>query len=206
MSKTTFALFFFLLIAIGFFLYIKYENPQSAIMKSLTQTSSAQPVTSDTTLSLTSATQIIQRGQTLSVAIAITNQGLIPSLAQLEVAYDPTVVTALSILPGTFLNKPTIVLQNIRPDLGRISYALKCPTLPNNTVPDCANASSNNLAVMTFLVNAAAAKPQTTISLLPKTVIRSRNGTDLLHKTTGVTLTIAGAALPTASAAAVVHH
>lgn len=194
MSKTTFALLFILLIAIGLFLYIKYENPQNGIMKTFTQTSSTKPLTSDTSLSLTSSTQTPQHRQTITVAIGITNQGLIPSLAQLEIAYDPTVLTALSVLPGTFLNKPTVVLQNIRPDLGRISYALKCPGLP-----DCANASSNNLATMTFLVNATAAKPQTTISFLPKTLIRSKNGTDMLHKTTGITLTILGAVVPDAS-------
>ena len=200
MSKTTIALLILLLLALGGFFYVKYETPHNALIKSLIPPSNAQPTTENTTLSLISSLTLVQRGQTLSVAVTVHNEGVLPSLVQLEIAYDPTVLTATSVLPGTFFTKPTVALQNISSDVGRISYALKCPQSQTNLgMTDCANAGTTTLATLTFLVNPLAAKPKTTITFLPKTLVRSKNGTNILHQVNSLTVDIQRAVVPVAS-------
>lgn len=203
MSKTTVALFFILFLAIGLFFYTKFENPKSPMMQQLTGSSQAKPLASETTLSLGASAQTVRPGQTLQVSIMISSQGLLPSLSQLELAYDPTILTVQNIFPGTFLRQPQIALQNIRPDLGRISYALKCPPQTGGNIPDCANQGSNQFATINFIVNPTVTKPQTTIAFLPKTVIRSKSGSDLLKKTTPITITVIGAMPQTASSSGI---
>ena len=199
MSKTTLVLFLLLLIAVGIFAYITYGSPTNHTSKSLERSSETLPLTAETTLSLASNLTTVQAGQSITVAVLINNEGLQPTLAQLEIAYDPSVLTATSILPGTFFTHPTIPLQNISLDSGRVSYALKCPMQAETGVTECANAGATTVATLTFLVNPSAIKRQTTITFLPKTLVRIKNGTDILHKTNNLTLSVHGAVLPVGS-------
>ncbi|MGH7202968.1 MAG: cohesin domain-containing protein [Candidatus Levyibacteriota bacterium] len=197
MSKITVALLMLLLIAVGVFFFIKDDSPDNAFMTSLTHPSITQTPDEKTTLSMTSALTSVRAGQTISVTVLINNQDLKPTLAQLELAYDPTVLTATNILPGMYFTKPTIALQNISLDTGRISYALRCPLQQNSiTATDCANAATNNLATVTFQVNPYTTKSQTKISFLPKTIVHSKNGINILGGTTSLSLHINGASLP----------
>ncbi len=150
-----------------------------------------------TTLSMTSAVTSAHAGQTISVNVLIGYQDIKPTLVQLELAYDPSILTALEILPGVYFTKPVVALQNISLNTGRISYALRCPLQQNRTTTtDCANSGTNNLATVMFQVNPYTTKSQTTISFLPKTLVHSKNGINILGGTNSLSLRIHGTRLP----------
>lgn len=207
MSKTTIFLIILLLFAIGGFWYVKYEIPDNPLFIPSERPTTTEPTKPNTTLSFSPSQTTLQPGQTMTVAVLVNSSGLQPTLAQLEIAYDPTVLTALSILPGTYFTKPNIILENLNTETGRISYALKCPMLqPTNKIMACANPGANALATLTFLVNPTAQKTKTTIMFLPKTLIRSSNGADILNTVTNLTLNLVGITLPQASVSGMLIH
>ncbi|SRR6266568_3486051 len=201
MSKITIVLFAILLIGIGALFFVMYGIKSNPIISSLTQTINNTSRLVDTTLSFSTAQQSLQPGQTVSVAIVLHNPQPHLDLAQLELAYDPTVLTVNSLSPGAFFTDPTVALQNIDPTTGRISYALRCqPAQRANSASDCVNPTASTLAVITFSVNSYAIKNTTALSFLPKTVIRTRNGRDILQGTTGLQLAITKSLYPVSSA------
>lgn len=204
MSKITITLLLILFIFLGLLLFVLYGAKQNQIINSLTHpTSIASPTPAETTLSITTNTQTIQAGQTTSVAIIIHNQGPHTSLAQIELAYDPLALSVDAITPGTFFTNPTVTLQNIDPLTGRISYALTCPVLTKTTTtPDCANPNSPTIATITVSSNPYTVKPATTLSFLPKTVVRTHNGKNILQATNGLQLAITRPLFPVSSSSA----
>lgn len=43
---------------------------------------------------------------------------------QLELTYDPSLITVTDIVPGSFIQSPVVLLKKIVPETGRITYAL----------------------------------------------------------------------------------
>src|SRR5258708_30792144 len=121
MSKITVALFVILFIFVGILLYVVYGIKQNPIITSLTQPINTSNQ-ANTTLSFSTTEQSIQRGQTVTVAILLHNPIPHPTLAQLELAYDPTMLSVNFLTPGTFFTDPTVALQKIDPLTGRVSY------------------------------------------------------------------------------------
>lgn len=203
MSKITVVLILILCIVTGVLLFILYNPKQTALITSLTQSQEAPANTADTTVSFATAEQTVQPGQTFTVTVMLHNAQP-PSLAQLEIAYDPTVLTVDTIMPGTFFTNPTVDLQHIDPLTGRISYALHCPLSPTTTSSDdCVNPSSSSLAIITFSVNSYSLRPATSLSFLPKTVIRTRSGKDILQGTTSLQIPLTKPRYPISSSSAI---
>ena len=97
----------------------------------------------------------------------------------------------IPVTPGSFFTKPTTALQTIDPVAGRISYALRCPSAQSSrTITQCDNPSSNTLATITVSVNQYATQNTTKLTFLPRTVIRIKNGRDVLKNASGLNLTI----------------
>src|SRR5260221_11169736 len=148
MSKTTTALFIILLIFIGVLLFVYFNSPHQPILSSLTKPFTTTTSTENTTaLSLSTSATTIQKGQTVTVAVVIHSPYPHPELVQFELAYDPLALTIDEITPGSFFTNPSVVLQNIDPVAGRISYALRCPE------GDCVNPTSPTLATITISIN-----------------------------------------------------
>jgi len=206
MSKITFALLLFLCIFLGILVYTAYGPKNNAIINSLSAPirSFVAPV-STTSLSFTTNVHSILPGQTVNLAVIIHNSDPHPALAQLEISYNPTLLTVDSLTPGPFFTNPTIALQNIDPTTGRISYALRCPNLDSsvNAANDCVDITSSTVAIITVTTNPYAFKGTTTLSFLPKTVIRTSDGRDILHSTTGLDLTIGNSVYPVSSESAI---
>lgn len=205
MSKTTLALLVILLIFIGLLLFVLYRVKPASII-----TTFSKPVglalTNPTTASLSFSTsgKYIQRGQTVTIAVLIHNPNPHPNVVQLEIEYDTTEVTIDSLMPGTFFINPTVALNTIDSTTGRISYALHCPINPlTNNSADCANANSSTVAVITLSVNPYATSNTTTLSFLPKTVIRTNIGKDILQKTTALQLLLNSQLSPISSSSAI---
>lgn len=86
--------------------------------------STAAPV-GKTVLSLSPNPVIIERigaSQILNVNIQ-TNEEKITAV-QLELSFDPKMITNVNIVPGTFFTNPNVLLKEIDSTNGRISYAI----------------------------------------------------------------------------------
>lgn len=205
MSKTTLALFVILLIVVGILLYVAYGLKPTSIITTFSKPASVAPTNPATSsLSFSTANQFIQRGQTVTVTVLIHNPNPHPNVVQLEIGYDPTEVTIDTLAPGTFFTNPTTALENIDPATGRISYALHCPVDPStNNSTDCVNIASSTVAVIILSINPYATKNTTNFSFLPKTVIRTSNGKDILQNTTPLQMTLNQLLTPVSSGSAV---
>ena len=106
-------------------------------------TSSAKP--------LYSLPVIIQTGKNLVTGV------------QLELSFDPKIITNVSIQQGTFFSKPVILLNNIDIEAGRISYALGI------SPEESGKKGEDIVATLTFKTNVST-PTATTISFLPKTL------------------------------------
>jgi len=186
MSKTTAVLLTILVIVIGILLFILYGPKQNQIIRSLIQPDAASSTSADTTLSLSTNTQIVHTGQTVIVAVIIHSPDVHPDLTQIELAYDPLTVTVNTVSPGTFFTNPTVALQKIDPDAGRVTYALRCSTKTTH----CVNDASSTVATLSISINPYSTEKATTISFLPKSVVRIATGRDILKRTKGLELTI----------------
>jgi hypothetical protein len=205
MSKTTIFLLIVLLTVIGLLLTVVYGKQQNPIITSITKPLITRLTPADSSLTFSTNEQSVRPGQTVTVAVLIHNPNPQPAVTQLELAYDPTVVTIDTITPGTFFDKSMIALQTIDPIAGRISYALRCSNVQNPNA-DCINSSSSTVATITMSINSYTIQNSTTLSFLPKTVIRTDTGRDLLKKTTDLKLMITKAFIPVASPGAQLIH
>jgi hypothetical protein len=204
MSKTTILLLLFLFSTIGILLYIVYAPANTSFISSVSTPIRNIIAPSNTSLSFSTNAQVIKPGQTVTFAVLIHNSSPHPGLVQLEISYDPNELTVDSIMPGSFFTNPTVALQNIDPTTGRISYALRCSdTNGSNTAVDCVNIASTTVAVITFTTNSYAFNRTTTLSFLPKTLVRTNEGRDILRNTIGMDVSIGNALYPISSASAI---
>ena len=202
MSKTTIILLVILVIFSGILLFIVYVKQQNPIIVSLEKPLLSRLEPARTSLSFETTQQVVREGQTLTVGVIIHNPNPHPSIAQLEIAYDPNVITIDSINPGTFFEKPIIALQEIDPVGGRISYALRCPDTQVSV--DCINTESTTLAIIIISINPYTTQNTTELSFLPRSLIRTSEGRDLLEKTSNLQLMITQPLSPIASSSAII--
>ena len=128
-------------------------------------TSSAKP--------LYSLPIIIQTGKNLVTGV------------QLELSYDPEIITNVSIQQGTFFLKPVVLLNNIDKENGRISYALGI------NPQDSGKKGEDIVATLTFKTNVLS-PTATTISFLPKTLVTAEGVEQSVLKSTLPTQFIVG--------------
>lgn len=102
---------------------------------------------------------------------------------QLELSFDPTKISNITITPGTLLENPVILLNNIDYKEGRISYAIGIS--PTGT----AKAGTGTVATIT-LQTALLNGEQTAITVLPKSLITAEGiSSSVLKEATGTTIT-----------------
>ncbi len=165
------------LIAItGLLIFLALQPPQ--LNKTTTVTPTKAPV-AFTTLAL----QPISSGSAKQIAVTIdTHQNNVTGV-QLEIAYDPTVLSTIAIVPGDFLPNAFSLIKNIDTTNGRISYALAIP--PTSS----AKTGSGTVAIISYSILPTASASSTTLSFLPKTQV-SQLGTieSVLKSTSNYTL------------------
>lgn len=204
MSKTTTTLIILLLLFLGLLAFTVYGIKENPIISSIAKSFQRKIMPAQTVLSLSTETQTLQPGQTATLAILIHNVNPHPNIAEIELSFDPNIFTVESVSPGSFFTKPTVALQSIDPVAGRISYALRCPNTQNsNAIMQCDNPSSTTLATVTVSVNPYATQNTTKLTFLPRTVIRIKDGRDVLKNASGLNLKIGSAY---ASSAAVLKY
>jgi len=116
-----------------------------------------------------------------------------PTLIQLELAYDPMVLTNVAIQPGNFFPNYNVTLNSVNPRTGRISFAIESASgkVPQN--------KTDSIAILTFIPINEVWKRQTTLSFLPKTMMRVQNSLLPLSATSAATFTFLSTATPSAS-------
>jgi hypothetical protein len=95
---------------------------------------------------------------------------------QLEISYDPKVLTKVDVSPGLFFTDPQIFLKNIDPVNGRISFAFGVHKNENGQV------GQGVLAKLTF--TAVQKVASTSVSLLPKTQVTADGFSESVLQTT----------------------
>ncbi len=104
--------------------------------------------------------------------VILTAYETLPTLIQLEIGYDLSTVSDVSITPGAFFPSPSIPLDSTNPNIGRISYAL------TGTPGQQVNGRATVVATITFIPQSYT-EQATKFELLPKTMIRGATGSVL---------------------------
>lgn len=95
---------------------------------------------------------------------------------QVELSYDPTVITNVTITPGTFFSHPVILFHTIDKTDGRISYVI-APGLSDGLATQ-----SGVVATLALTVNPQATA-STTLHFLPKTKVTQEGTLESVLKT-----------------------
>lgn len=104
---------------------------------------------------------------------------------QLELFYDPQIITNVSIAQGPFFSNPVVLLNSIDSDNGRISYALGI------NPQDSGKKGEDIAATVTFKAKVAS-PTATSITFLPKTLVTADGISQSVLKSTNKTEFIVG--------------
>jgi hypothetical protein len=166
-------LFFTILLATLTYLFKNnnFYSARTAEQKGDIQTQGQSPQASYSLLNFSPAKLMVTPGVRSSINVTIGSDGEYPTSIQLELSYNPSALADMEIQPGKFLPNPQILLNQINPATGRISYAL---TLPTGQKPIN---KSGTVAILSFtpLTNLP-----TKISFLPKTTVHAFNQPSIL--------------------------
>jgi len=104
---------------------------------------------------------------------------------QLEIAYDPKLVTNVTLKPGTFFTSPNVLpIGGVNPATGRITYAIVPGSFSETKT------GTGVVATLTFTSLLTSANPATQITLLDKSLVSGQaRGQNVLIKTTGTKVT-----------------
>lgn len=197
-SKRTLLLIVVLLVITGGLLYLALKQEQPTPSVTAVPTPTVSPA--HATLSLVQQPASTSALQTVDVVIASNGNKL--TGAQLNLAYDPKVLSNVTIKPGTFFPNPTILFNSVDKVNGRISYVL--------AISLNGQEASGSGAVATISYTVLPTTGTTTkISFLPKTELTQQGILgSVLKSTTDLTIQIpqrlqtSGAATPATSSAA----
>lgn len=110
------------------------------------------------------------------------------TVVQLEISYDPKVLTNVDIKPGTFFTTPTMLLKQIDAANGRIVYVLGIG------MGDEAVSGKGTIATITFSTIPGITASQTLLDFAPKTAVNAVGyAQSVLSKTTGLLIPLAPA-------------
>ncbi len=158
----------FLFVSAGFLFVTLTYSKNSPLQNFSLKTPSPRPVP-ESTLIFSPNPLTVTIGATGSANIILDVQGTFPKILQLEIAYDPTILTQMKILPGDISDTQRILLNKINYNTGRISYAIDTP------VKQISQKKSQIVATIHFLPINTLGKHETYINFLPKTTIKGEN-------------------------------
>lgn len=111
--------------------------------------------------------------------VTIATEGDKITAAQLELSYDPKVLTNVQIKPGTFIKNPVVLLKKVDQTNGRISLAIGIPL--GGTPPT----GKGTVATITF-DEVKTATGSTILDFLPKTAVTAEGiAQSVLKSSTG---------------------
>ncbi|MBI3093110.1 MAG: hypothetical protein HYZ02_02640 [Candidatus Levybacteria bacterium] len=160
MSKRTLTLIIILVIVTGILvaLAVTPQKTPAPVVVAPTPTPAAQ------TLLSFSPNPLLISSASASVDVAVDTGNNALTAVQLELSYDPTVITSIKLTPASFFPNPVVLLENIDAKNGKISYALGIAPIDNP------QKGQGAVVTVSFATNLKAGQ-QTQISFLPKTLV-----------------------------------
>lgn len=182
MTRKTFGLIIILVIVTGFLLAIATNNPKpapvtNAPVKKLpvvtpVEHSSLSLSPNPLSLSSPSATIDVNIDSGINDATAV----------QIELSYDPKMITITDIKPGSFFENPLVLLKNINPQQGKLTYAVGISPSGNP------KKGIGEVAVISFITNMTPGQ-KTELKTLPKTMVTASGvAISVLKQATGATI------------------
>lgn len=164
--RTLFLIFALAAIAVFFFIIAVYTKPTQKIA---TNVPTPTPIVAKTVLSLESAVPGTQaarmKGGTINVMIDSNSNPV--TAVQMELSFDPKVLTNISLASGTFFKSPVELIKKIDPNDGRISYALGIQPQDKGVV------GKGLVATITYSL-LPTTDALTSIMFLPKTIVTAQ--------------------------------
>jgi hypothetical protein len=186
MSKTSiFLIIIFLLTLITLLTVNTLYSPQPVLNSLPAIFPTKSVVASENSLSLNPSVLVASAGKPATILVVIDSKGELPSVIQMELAYDPNVLAAVTLTPGTFFSTPQVLLNNINAKNGRISYAI-APSADQTTAT-----GSNIVATIQVIPRLNAYKQATTLNFLPKTIVKTKTSQNTVILTNGTTISVA---------------
>lgn len=187
MSKRTLGLIIFLIAVTGLLLYLAVAPKTSAPLLTPPPASpprvSPTPVPSAILLLSPNPLTISSLSGSLEVKLDAKDEKV--TGVQLELSFEPKVITKITVQAATFFTNPVILINDVNYKTGRISYAL--------AIAPAAEAQGGKGVLATIEFTAQAGTAQTTqINLLPKTLVTARGvASSVLKETSGATINFA---------------
>ena len=193
MSKRTLILITFLTLLTAFFVYlaVSQNSTKPVVTKNAPVTPTKKPSQAFTTLALTPQ-KVVLTGKTGTIAVEVDTHGEKNKVTavQLELKYDSSVVSNLSIQPGTFLEGAAPMINSIDAKTGRVTYALGISPTKS------AKGGKGVVATITFQANLAAGR-STEITVLPTSIITAEGiAESVLLKSTSALITASSQTAP----------
>lgn len=171
--KRTVALIIFLTLLATSLFFLAFSSLQntkkSSTVSENLNTEKNKLTSADTSLMLLPDSFSLSSSGSAEVAVVIDTGKNSITGAQIELGYDPNVITAVQIRPGVFIESPVELLNRIDLKTGRISYALGVP-LGKTPVQ-----GKGIVAYVTVKksMKATYATAQSYITILPKSLVTS---------------------------------
>jgi hypothetical protein len=173
--KTLLLIIILALVATGLIMLAVFVNkPAQTTSTVVVPTQTINPL--QTTLTISSTPKKLSTPSAYSTDIIINTGQNAVTKVQLELLYDPRVLTKVDINPGPFFINPQILLKNIDKVNGRISFALG---IQNGDSPVLGQGILANLSFSSLQKNATAS-----VRLLPKTEVTAQGYSQSVLKST----------------------
>jgi len=195
MPKKTLALISGLVVVTIVLFIIALRAGQQSSAPSVPPTQKMQPtamVPAHTVLQLSPNPLTVAPGQLGHVDITMDTSDNNVTAVQLELGYDPHVITNVKVTPGALFANPVVLIDKNNPTTGRYTYAFGIT--PNSQ----AVKGTGVVATVTFTPLAGAVGKDMQLGLLPSSLVTARGVAEsVLKSATGTVITVGnGAAAP----------
>lgn len=128
---------------------------------------------------------IVGPGRVGEVAVNLDTSDNDVTAVQLEIGYDPNVISNVKVTPGAMFVSPVVLLNKNNPTTGRYTYAIGVP--PNGAVLKGQGVVAN----VSFVTNATALGKSTQLGILPTSLITARGfDKSVMKSATGTVVTV----------------
>lgn len=142
-----------------------------------------------TVLNLAPNPLTVAPGQQGKVDVTIDTDQNDVTAVQLELGYDPNVITNVKVTSGTLIANPAVLIDKNDPTQGRYTYAFGIT--PNGTPVK----GTGVVATVTFTARANAVGKDTQLGLLPTTLVTARGvANSVMKSANGTVITVGGSA------------
>lgn len=190
-SLKTVLLIVVLAILAAVLLFVALKPAKKAVVQNATPTPTTKPSQAHSTLTLvmadTTATPSGTGVATKTVNVVLTTQSNKVSGVQFEIAYDPTVLTNVTVKAGDFFTNPLVLLNQVDTKNGKINYALGIQPTANQV------SGTGTVATISYTLLPTAAASQTMLKFLPKTqVVQQGISGSVMDKSFDLSIPVAG--------------